>query len=62
MHALARSDLRLLFTDPLEGGVEDVTSVVCGGDEAAIVRGSIENMEKAMQWLRRCDWGLERIT
>ena len=62
MHALARADLRLLFTDPLEGGVEDVTSTVFGGDEAAIVRGSIENMEKAMQWLRRCDWGLERIT
>jgi hypothetical protein len=60
MHALARADLRLLFSDPLEGGVEDVTSTVFGGEEASIVRGSIENMEKAMQWLRRCDWGLER--
>ena len=62
MHTLARADLRLLFSDPLEGGVEDVTSTVFGGEEASIVRGSIENMEKAMQWLRRCDWGLERVT
>ncbi len=62
MNALARADLRLLFSDPLEGGVEDVTSAVFGGEEGSIVRGTIENMDEAMRWLRRCDWGLERVT
>jgi len=62
MTHMARADLRLLFSDPLEGGVEDVTSTVFGGDETSIVRGTIENMEEAMRWLRRCDWGLERAT
>ena len=31
MHSMARADIRLLFTDPLKGGVEDVTSTVFGG-------------------------------
>ena len=62
MTAIGRADIRLLFSDPLEGGVEDVTNNVFGGSETDIVRGSIENMERAMQWLRRCDWGLERVT
>ena len=59
MHALARADMRLLFSDPLEGGVKDVTSTVFGGDEAAIVRGSIENMDRAMKWLQSTQWGMK---
>tara|TARA_R110002072_G_scaffold81835_1_gene187036 strand:- start:247 stop:546 length:300 start_codon:yes stop_codon:yes gene_type:complete len=57
MTAMARADIRLLFSDPLEGGVEDVTSQVFGGGEADIVRGTIENMERAMKWLRLSRWG-----
>jgi hypothetical protein len=55
---LCRADIRLLFTDPLEGGVKDVTSSVFGGGEADIVRGTIENMDAAMKWLRRTTWGM----
>ena len=57
MTHMARADIRLLFSDPLSGGVEDVTSTVFGGKDHDIVRGSIENMEKAMQWLRLTRWG-----
>lgn len=57
MSSLARSDIRLLVSDPLEGGVEDVTSQVFGGKEASIVRGTIENMDTAMKWLRMTTWG-----
>jgi hypothetical protein len=54
---LSRSDIRLLFTDPLEGGVKDVTSEVFGADEHDIVHGTIENMDKAMKWLQLSSWG-----
>ena len=57
MNAIARADIRLLFSDPLKGGVEDVTSRVFGGDEADVVRGTIENMDRAMKWLRMARWG-----
>jgi hypothetical protein len=60
MSVMARSDIRLLFSDPLEGGVEDVTSQVFGGGESDIVRGTIENMDRAMKWLRRAAWGFDR--
>ena len=55
---LSRSDLRLLFTHPLEGGVEDVTSSVFGGEDSDIVRGTVENMDIGMKWLQRTDFGL----
>jgi hypothetical protein len=61
MASIARADIRLLFTDPLEGGVEDVTSTVFGGSREDIVHGTIENMDKAMKWLRRSTWGFERV-
>ena len=57
MTHMARADIRLLFSDPLNGGVEDVTSTVFGGADHDIVRGSIENMERAMKWLRLTRWG-----
>ena len=56
--AMCRADIRLLFSCPLNGGVEDVTNSVFGGGEADVVRGTIENMEEAMKWLRRTSWGL----
>ena len=33
MSSIARADIRLLFSSPLKGGVEDVTSLVFGGKE-----------------------------
>ena len=57
MKHIARADIRLLFTNPLEGGVEDVTSHVFGCKESDIVHGTVENMDKAMKWLRRSSWG-----
>lgn len=59
MAHMARADIRLLFTDPLEGGVDDVTSKVFGGHEHDVVRGTVENMDKAMKWLQRATWGFE---
>ena len=55
----SRADIRLLVSDPLEGGVEDVTSQVFGGEEASIVQGTIENMDTAMTWLRQTSWGFD---
>ena len=60
MSRLGRADIRLLFTDPLEGGVQDVTSTVFGGQEGAVVHGTIKNMDTAMKWLQRASWGFER--
>ena len=55
---MGRADIRLLFTDPIEGGIKDVTSSVFGGAAEDIVRGTIENMDEAMKWLRRTGWGM----
>jgi hypothetical protein len=60
MAHIARADIRLLYSDPLDGGVQDVTSEVFGGDEAAIVPGTLGNMERAMNWLRMASWGFVR--
>ena len=57
MNTIGRADIRLLFSDPLEGGVQDVTSTVFGGGEHDVVRGTIENMERAMKWLKMTRWG-----
>ena len=57
MNAIARADIRLLFSEPLKGGVEDVTSLVFGGGEADVVPGTIQNMDKAMKWLQLARWG-----
>ena len=57
MAHMARADIRLLFTDPLEGGVEDVTSAVFGGRESDIVHGTVKNMDRAMKWLQMARWG-----
>lgn len=57
MKSMARADIRLLFSDPLEGGVEDVTSTVFGGSDGEVVRGTIENMDRAMKWLQLARWG-----
>ena len=58
MTHMARADIRLLFSDPLRDGVEDVTSHVFGGDEADVVLGTIENMDRAMKWLQLTRWGM----
>ena len=57
MNSIARADIRLLFSDPVKGGVEDVTSQVFGGKEHDVVRGTIQNMDKAMKWLQMQRWG-----
>tara|TARA_B100000700_G_scaffold49271_1_gene52091 strand:+ start:262 stop:582 length:321 start_codon:yes stop_codon:yes gene_type:complete len=60
MAHMARADIRLLFSDPLKGGVEDVTFAVFGSnmrDRSDIVCGTIENMDKAMKWLQMANWG-----
>ena len=54
---MARADIRLLFSDPLEGGVKDVTSKVFGGSEHDVVCGTIKNMDRAMKWLQMSRWG-----
>ena len=61
MHSMARADIRLLFTDPVQGGVEDVTSTVFGGNESDTVRGNVENMDRAMKWLRLTRWGFNAL-
>ena len=61
MSSMARADIRLLFTNPLEGGVEDVTSTVFGGRESDIVSGDVENMDRAMKWLRMSRWGFDAL-
>lgn len=65
MHTMARSDIRLLFSHATLGRtkgerVEDVTSKVFGGGDSDIVRGTVENMDRAMKWLQRAQWGMER--
>lgn len=65
MTHMARADIRLLFTDPLKGGVEDVTFFVFGpemSDRSDIVRGTIENMDRAMKWLQQTEWGFGAAT
>ncbi len=62
MHSMARADIRLLFSNNTAGienkpAVEDVTSRVFGGDESDIVRGNVQNMARAMNWLQRTTWG-----
>ncbi len=64
MTHMARADIRCLFsnnTDGIEGrsSVEDVTSRVFGGGQADIVRGTVDNMDRAMKWLQMARWGLE---
>jgi hypothetical protein len=51
--SMRRADLRLLV------GSDDVTSQHFGGGEDDIVRGTIENMDSAMKWLRSTDWGMK---
>jgi hypothetical protein len=51
MSSMRRADMRLLV------GSDDVTSKVFGAGEHDIVRGTIENMDKAMKWLRSTEWG-----
>ena len=60
MTHMARADIRLLFSHPVDGGVHDVTSEVFGGGKSDIVRGTIQNMDKAMKWLQRSGWGFDR--
>ena len=59
MTSMARADIRLLFTNPLSGGIEDVTTTVFGGSIDDTVTGSIKNMATAMKWLQRTDWGMD---
>ena len=67
MTHMARADIRLLFsnnTANIKGKplVEDVTNQVFGGGDSDIVRGTVDNMDKAMKWLRMARWGLEGQT
>ena len=52
---LFRSDIRL-FHDG-----KDVTGEVFGFEENSgwVVRGDVENMDRAMRWLRRSAWGFD---
>ena len=64
MTHMARADIRLLFSRATAGRtegerVEDVTSQVFGGAKHDIVRGNVENMARAMNWLRRTSWGFQ---
>lgn len=64
MSHMARADIRCLFSHTTLGRedgprVEDVTRQVFGGADDDLVRGNVENMAKAMNWLRRTNWGLE---
>ena len=60
MTHLTRADIRLLFSDPLKGGVKDMTSSVFGGeDHPCGVDATIDNMSTAMKWLQRIDWGMD---
>lgn len=47
---LYRADMRLYR------GKEDVTALVFNCGKTDIVRGDVENMAKAMNWLQVCDW------
>ena len=64
MTHMARADIRCLFSHATAGctegeRVEDVTSQVFGGGKSDIVRGNVDNMAKAMNWLRRTNWGFQ---
>lgn len=64
MSHMARADIRCLFSHATLGRgdrprVEDVTSQIFGGDKSDIVRGNVENMAKAMNWLSRTRWGFQ---
>lgn len=64
MSHMARADIRLLFSHATLGHtegerVEDVTSRVFGGSKSDIVLGNADNMAKAMNWLRRTNWGFQ---
>ena len=50
---LWRSDIRCFKRG------EDVTDKVFGCGKTDIVRGGVETMSKAMNWLQRKSWGLE---
>ena len=63
---MARADIRLLFSHATLGRndkprVEDVTSQVFGVGEYDIVRGDIENMDRAMKWLQMSRWGFHSL-
>ena len=47
---LYRADMRLYC------GKEDVTAVVFNCGETEVVRGTVENMATAMNWLQISDW------
>jgi len=51
---LYRSDMRCY------NGGEDVTAAVFGCGKTEKVRGDVENMAKAMNWLQRSEWGFSR--
>ena len=53
MSSMRRADIRLLV------GSDDVTSETFGGGEHDIVRGTVENMDRAMKWLRSTEWGMQ---
>ena len=64
MALMARADIRCLFSHAVVGDgererVEDVTSQVFGGGKSDIVHGNADNMAKAMNWLRRTNWGFQ---
>ena len=53
-NVMTRADLRLF------SGKEDVTSSFFGGSTFDIVRGDVDNMAKAITWLQRSEWGMEK--
>ena len=64
MSHMSRADIRCLFSNTTAGiegrpEVEDVTSHVFGGGSSDIVRGTVQNMDRAMKWLQMARWGLE---
>tara|TARA_R110000744_G_scaffold179279_1_gene298262 strand:- start:453 stop:752 length:300 start_codon:yes stop_codon:yes gene_type:complete len=57
MKMLMRGDIRLLIED--ESGCKDVTVLVFPKADVQNIRADLSNFELAMNWLKRCTWGLE---
>jgi hypothetical protein len=57
MKMLRRGDIRLLIED--KSGCKDVTTQVFPKADVQNIRADLGNFELAMNWLKRCSWGLE---
>jgi len=60
LKTLSRSDIRCFMMDPQTEEERDVTAEVLGAGLNDVVRADIENMSRAMNWLRQTPWGFYR--